>query len=76
MLCLTASKYQLAAEEAYPPLPYLAELPMPHVVSSLCRSLGCCVRAQLQLLCRFVKDRDGKGGKVVKLTGSLDAKNR
>ena len=25
---------------------------------------------------RFVKDRDGKGGKVVKLTGSLDAKNR
>ncbi|DBA70905.1 hypothetical protein WJX79_003848 [Trebouxia sp. C0005] len=25
---------------------------------------------------RFVKDKDGKGGKVVKTTGSLDAKNR
>lgn len=28
------------------------------------------------VLFRYVKDRDGKGGKVVKLTGSLDAKSR
>ena len=28
------------------------------------------------MLCRFVKDKEGKGGKVVKLTGSLDAKSR
>jgi len=30
----------------------------------------------LVLSCRFVKDKDGKGGKVVKTTGSLDAKSR
>lgn len=30
----------------------------------------------IYLVYRFVKDKDGKGGKVVKLTGSLDAKNR
>lgn len=30
----------------------------------------------LKSLCRYVKDREGKGGKVVKLTGSLDAKSR
>ena len=36
----------------------------------------CLVLPHTPVLCRFVKDKEGKGGKVVKLTGSLDAKSR
>ena len=55
------------------------------VFSEQCHAWPCCMHALLgtaaddiphTVLPRFVKDRDGKGGKVVKLTGSLDAKSR